>query len=102
MKGCDEADVQRGFVLCTKDNPVVATTQFEVQLMLMELDHKALFTAGYNAVLHIHTAEEEVTVVKLNAELDKKTGEPKPGANMRLSLLMLLLDSSEHQFLSCL
>lgn len=79
VKGCSEDDVIRGFVLCDKVSPIVATTTFEVQLMLMELDHRALFTAGYSAVLHLHTAEEEVQVVKLVAELDKKSGEPKPG-----------------------
>ncbi len=70
-------------MLCTKESPVVATTQFEAQLMLLELDHKALFTAGYSAVLHLHTAEEEVVVAKLVSELDKKTGEPKPGGAPR-------------------
>ena len=79
VKGCKEEDVIKGFVLCDTVAPVLAVTQFEVQLMLMELDHRALFTAGYSAVLHVHCAEEEVTVVKLCAELDKRTGEPKPG-----------------------
>jgi len=79
IKGCAEDDVLKGFVLCEAVNPVLAVTQFEAQIMIMELDHRALFTAGYAAVLHIHTAEEECTVVRLVAELDKKTGEPKPG-----------------------
>ncbi len=79
VKGCAEDDVIKGFVLCDRVNPILAITQFEAQIMVMELDHRALFTAGYSAVLHVHTAEEEVTVVKLVAELDKKTGEPKPG-----------------------
>ena len=83
IRGCLEDDVLRGFVLCTKESPVVATTQFEAQVMLLELDHKNLFTAGYSAVLHLHTAEEEVVVAKLVAELDKKTGEPKPGGPPR-------------------
>jgi peptide chain release factor subunit 3 len=79
IKGCGEDEVVRGFVVCTREEPVLAVTQFECQLMVLELDHKALFTAGYSAVLHIHTAEEEVTVVKLCSEIDKKTGEAKPG-----------------------
>jgi peptide chain release factor subunit 3 len=79
LKGCKDEDVMKGFVLCDMVAPCFAVTQFEVQLMVMELDHRALFTAGYSAVLHVHTAEEEVTVVKLCAEIDKKTGEPKPG-----------------------
>ncbi len=80
LKGCTEDDVQRGFVLCDRvQPPVPVVTMFEAQIMLLELDHRALFTAGYSAILHIHTAEEECTVVKLVAELDKKTAEAKPG-----------------------
>lgn len=47
--------------------------------MLLELEAHSLFTAGYSAVLHVHTAQEEVRVKKLVSELDKKTGEVKPG-----------------------
>jgi len=79
VKGCKDEDIMKGYVICDTVAPVIAVTQFEVQLMLMELDHRCLFTAGYSAVLHVHTAEEECTVVKLVSELDKKTGEPKPG-----------------------
>lgn len=38
---------------------------------------RALFTAGYNCVLHVHTAIEECTVLKLLKEMDMKTGKPK-------------------------
>lgn len=79
LRGCGEDDILRGFVICDRENPVFASTTFECQLLLTELDHRNLFTAGYSAILHIHTAEEEVQVVKLIAELDKKTGQPKPG-----------------------
>lgn len=84
IKGCMEEDILRGYMICDKVlPPVPVVTMFEAQIMLMELDHRALFTAGYSAVLHIHTAEEEVTVVKLVAELDKKSAEPKPGGPPR-------------------
>jgi peptide chain release factor subunit 3 len=53
--------------------------QFEAQVMLLELEAHSLFTAGYSAVLHVHTAQEEVLVKRLVAEVDKRTGEPKPG-----------------------
>lgn len=65
------------FVLCDMEKPVSAVHEFEAQLMLMELDHRSVFTAGYDCMMHIHTAEEEVTVKKLLTELDKKTGELK-------------------------
>ena len=79
LKGCREEDVQRGFVLCDAEHPVIPVRQFEAQLMLLDLEAHSLFTAGYSAVLHVHTAQEEVSVKRLVSELDKKTGEPKPG-----------------------
>jgi peptide chain release factor subunit 3 len=84
LKGVSEDELFRGCVICDRVNPPVpVVTQFEAQLMLLELDHRALFTAGYDGVLHIHTAEEECTIVKLVAELDKRTAEPKPGGPPR-------------------
>jgi peptide chain release factor subunit 3 len=80
LKGCREEDVLRGYVLCDVERPIIPVKQFEAQLMLLELEAHSLFTAGYSAVLHVHTAQEEITVKKLVAEVDKKTGEPKAGA----------------------
>jgi peptide chain release factor subunit 3 len=76
-KDISDDDARRGFVLCGIDSTCHAVTEFDCQLMLMELDHRSLFSAGYEAVMHIHTAEEEVEAVKLWAEVDKKTGEKK-------------------------
>jgi len=70
-------------------------TEFVAQVKLLDLiETKALFTAGYSAVVHIHTAVEECSVVvrpgylfalfycanptnyqRLLAEVDAKTGE---------------------------
>lgn len=80
LKGCKEEDVMRGYVCCDLERPIVPIKQFEAQVMLLELEAHSLFTAGYSAVLHVHTAQEEVTIKRLVAEVDKKTGEPKAGA----------------------
>ena len=79
IKGCREEDIMRGFVLCDVERPIIPVRQFEAQLMILELEAHSLFTAGYQAVLHVHTAQEECIVKRLVAEVDKKTGEPKPG-----------------------
>jgi len=41
------------------------------------LEHKAIFTAGYKAVLHIHSLVEECEITKLLAQVDPKTRERK-------------------------
>jgi peptide chain release factor subunit 3 len=77
LKGVTDDDILKGYVLCDPHAPVHAVTKFQAQLMLMNLDHKGIFTAGYKAVMHVHTADEEVTCEKITSEFDKKTGEPK-------------------------
>lgn len=55
VKGVDETNVGSGHVLCDKDLvPVVS--EFEAMLVIQELSkEKSLLTAGYEAVLHMHT-----------------------------------------------
>ncbi|KAI8970711.1 P-loop containing nucleoside triphosphate hydrolase protein [Pilobolus umbonatus] len=72
LKGVEEEDVHPGFVLCGKKNPVKTCTAFEAQLAIIE--HKNIISAGYTAVLHVHSASEEITLAALLHSIDKKTG----------------------------
>lgn len=72
LKGIEEDEIMPGFVLCSKKNPVKTTTQFEAQLAI--LDHKNIICAGYTAVLHIHSAAEEIQISALLHLIDRKTG----------------------------
>ena len=72
MKGVEEDDVQPGFLLCDKKKPVQTSTQYEAQLAI--LDHKNIICAGYTAVMHVHSAVEEITISALLHLIDKKTG----------------------------
>jgi len=75
LKGIEEDNIHRGFMLCHPKTPVPCQAKFEAQLVILELlPHKSIFSAGYTAVMHIHTAVEECAVVILLAQLDKKTG----------------------------
>ncbi|KAK3815024.1 MAG: P-loop containing nucleoside triphosphate hydrolase protein [Benniella sp.] len=72
LRGIEEEDIVAGFVLCSPKHPVHAVPKFEAVVGI--LDHKDIFCAGYTAVLHIHTAIEEVTVSAILHLIDKKTG----------------------------
>lgn len=64
LKGVEEEGIHRGYVLSDRANPVPCVTKFECQLAIVELlPHKPIFSAGYKAVLHTHTAVEECTLV---------------------------------------
>ncbi|CAN0902277.1 Eukaryotic peptide chain release factor GTP-binding subunit ERF3A [Linum grandiflorum] len=73
----DEASVPilSGFVLSSVENPIAGVTEFIAQLQICELNN-AMFTAGYQAVMHIHSAVEECEVTELIQQIDPRTKEP--------------------------
>lgn len=72
LKGVEEDEVSAGFVLCGLKKPVHAVTRFQAQLVIME--YPSIICGGYTAVMHAHTACEEVSLVGLLHKIDKKTG----------------------------
>ncbi|CAG9460465.1 unnamed protein product [Pedinophyceae sp. YPF-701] len=78
LQGIDDEDIQPGFVLTCMQDRVPCTNQFEAQLVILDLlEHKSLFTPGYKAVCHIHSACEDCEVTKIVYQLDMKTKEQK-------------------------
>jgi peptide chain release factor subunit 3 len=75
LKNVEEEQVQRGFVICSSKALIPCQNKFEAIVSVLELlPHKSVFTAGYSAVIHVHTAVEECTVLGLLEQIDKKTG----------------------------
>ncbi|KAL9586072.1 MAG: hypothetical protein Q9203_003995 [Teloschistes exilis] len=72
IRGVEEEDIQPGFVLCAPKRPVNCVAAFEAQIHLLEL--KSILSAGFNCVLHVHSAIEEVTFAALLHKLEKGTG----------------------------
>ncbi|OEL25915.1 Eukaryotic peptide chain release factor GTP-binding subunit ERF3A [Dichanthelium oligosanthes] len=80
LSGVEEEDITPGFVLSSITKPVGAVSEFNAQLQILELLDNAIFTAGYKAVLHIHSVVEECEIVELIEEIDlkrKKETDPK-------------------------
>ena len=95
LKG-DDTEVSAGFVLCDESKPCLPVKEFIGQFLVLD---KPLFSAGYSAVLHIHTAVEQVTITKFVAKLDKKTlkklpDRPKFGKTGDLLLVVFELEKS--------
>ncbi|KAF7819945.1 eukaryotic peptide chain release factor GTP-binding subunit ERF3A [Senna tora] len=76
ISGVEEEDILSGFVLSSVANPIPAVTEFIAQLQILELLDNAIFTAGYKAVLHIHSIVEECEIVELLQQIDPKTKKP--------------------------
>ncbi|GLT87582.1 hypothetical protein SLE2022_056610 [Rubroshorea leprosula] len=76
LSGIEEEDILSGFVLCSLAKPIPTVTEFTAQLQILELLDNAIFTAGYKAVLHIHSVVEECEIVELLQQIDPKTKKP--------------------------
>ncbi|KAJ5221308.1 Eukaryotic peptide chain release factor GTP-binding subunit [Penicillium citrinum] len=83
LRGVEEEDFYPGFVLCSPKRPVHCVSSFEAKIRILDL--KNIMTAGFNCVLHVHSAVEEVTVAALLHKLEPGTGRkskrPPPFAN---------------------
>ncbi|KAI9666126.1 MAG: translation termination factor GTPase eRF3 [Bathelium mastoideum] len=71
LRGIEEEDILPGFVLCSPKRPVHCVSAFEAQIVLLDL--KSILSAGFNCVLHVHSATEEVTFGALLHKLEKGT-----------------------------
>ncbi|KAH6605883.1 eukaryotic peptide chain release factor gtp-binding subunit [Trichoderma cornu-damae] len=71
LKGIEEEDILPGFVLCSPKRLVHCVAEFEAQIRVLEL--KSILTSGFNCVLHVHAAIEEVTFAALLHKLQKGT-----------------------------
>jgi peptide chain release factor subunit 3 len=71
----EEDSIGRGSVVSHPNSPCFVSNEIVVQIFILKLlENKNLFTAGYEAVFHTHTAVEEFTVVNLLDKIDPKTG----------------------------
>ncbi|KAH8666302.1 P-loop containing nucleoside triphosphate hydrolase protein [Xylariales sp. PMI_506] len=71
LRGIEEEDILPGFVLCSPKRLVHCVSEFEAQIRILEL--KSILSAGFNCVLHVHSAIEEVTFATLLHKLQKGT-----------------------------
>ncbi|CAD6449367.1 9e67b3ae-8bb0-452b-be19-1a4a8df06eda [Sclerotinia trifoliorum] len=71
LRGIEEEDILPGFVLCSPKRLVHCVTTFEAQIRVLDL--KNILSAGFNCVMHVHSAIEEVTFAALLHKLQKGT-----------------------------
>jgi peptide chain release factor subunit 3 len=92
IRGVEEEDIFPGFVLCSALRPVHCVQAFEAQIRILEL--KSILSAGFNCVLHVHSAIEEVTFAALLHKLERGTGrkskKPPPFAAKGQSIIARL------------
>ncbi|KAJ5173172.1 Translation release factor eRF3 [Penicillium capsulatum] len=92
LRGVEEEDFFPGFVLCSPKRPVHCVSAFEAKIRILDL--KSILSAGFNCVLHVHSAVEEVTFAALLHKLEPGTGRkskrPPPFANKGQTIIARL------------
>jgi peptide chain release factor subunit 3 len=92
LRGVEEEDIMPGFVLCSPKRPVHCVSAFEAKIRILDL--KSILTAGFNCVMHVHSAIEEVTFSALLHKLEKDTGrkskKPPPFASKGQTIIARL------------
>jgi elongation factor 1-alpha len=76
LKGIEKKAIARGSVIGHPDNPPTVVEEFTAQIVV--LSHPTAITAGYQPVLHCHTAQVACTITDLVKKIDPKTGQADP------------------------
>ena len=63
LKGIEEEEIRRGFVICGQQYWITPAFEFEAEVEIFELSSNQIFGNGFTCMMHIHTALEEVTVL---------------------------------------
>ena len=93
LKDCTTDEVLKGFVMCS-DPPCRAVDKIICEIGLMDMPENCkIFTAGFQAMFHAHTCEEEATVTKLfeTTNMRNKQVNKKPAfANVGFKVVCML------------
>ena len=72
LRGVEEEELLPGFVMCSPKRLVHCVSSFEAKIRILEL--RSILSAGFNCVLHVHAAVEEVTIGALLHKIEPGTG----------------------------
>lgn len=62
----DESAIQKGSVLCCKNNAIPVSVIFEAEVEIIDLpESKPIISKGYTCMMHIHSNQEEVEITDL-------------------------------------
>lgn len=62
LKGIDEEEVKRGFVICGQQYWIHICEEFEADVTVFELQSSQFFGPGFTSMIHMHTILEEIEI----------------------------------------
>jgi elongation factor 1-alpha len=73
VKNIAQKDLKRGYVASDiKNDPAKECESFEAQIIIM--DHPGQIQAGYEPIIHIHTASVACKIQEIQSKIDRRTG----------------------------
>lgn len=74
IKCPEEVDLKKGYLLCDLQDKCHVAFEFLAEMLVVELlEHKPLITAGYDCVIHIHTAVTDCSIAQVEGVIDPTT-----------------------------
>eukprot|EP01017_Pseudomicrothorax_dubius_P027781 TRINITY_DN3242_c0_g1_i1.p1 TRINITY_DN3242_c0_g1~~TRINITY_DN3242_c0_g1_i1.p1 ORF type:complete len:577 (+),score=197.44 TRINITY_DN3242_c0_g1_i1:132-1862(+) len=84
LKGIEDDQIKRGFMITSNANRCMVCLEFEAEIDLLEIpEPKHIMSSGYQCVIHIHTAMEEVQITAVLAEIDRKSKQEKKASFLK-------------------
>jgi peptide chain release factor subunit 3 len=62
IKGIDEEEIKRGFVICGQQYWIHVCEEFEADVSVFELQSSQFFGVGFTSMIHMHTILEEIEI----------------------------------------
>jgi len=63
---------KKGYLISNIDHPISSHTDFVAKFFVYELPEKLVLSEGYEAVVHIHTSQEECVFTRILGKTDKR------------------------------
>ena len=74
IKGLEEDDIKRGYMICNNDDYCYNSMEFEANLTLVDFNEKSLLSTGFACILHMHTAVEDISITNVVGFYDTENG----------------------------
>jgi peptide chain release factor subunit 3 len=78
VKGLEDEDICRGQIICSLGENCLTTYEIEAELKILTLpEHKSILSAGYQCILHLHCAIEDVSISQIICSIEDGKKNPK-------------------------
>ena len=73
VKGVEDDYVNKGDIICSNNSFAHVCNEAECEISITELpEHKSIMSNGYNCVIHLHSALEEIYIKEIKSRIINK------------------------------